>query len=145
MPTFLGQSFLPAWRGSPAGMSPRDKEIWYRWIDKHEDDVIRVYYNVRVGGGSFTENQDSPDDLLAWLMLTMLRIDVVAETKDHVLLIELRPTAGRSLFGALMIYKQLWASDPKIIKPSLALGVCDSTTEQIRSMFELNGLRLETV
>lgn len=78
-------------------------------------------------------------------MLTMFRIDAVVETKDHVLLVEVRPNAGRSLYGALMIYKQLWAADPRIDKPFFALGVSDNATVQIRSIFELNNLRLEVV
>lgn len=145
MPTFLGQSFLPGWRGNPPGMSPRDKEIWTRWIDKHEQEIVRVYYNVRVGGGSPPAEEHDPDNLLSWLMLTMLRIDAVVETKDHVLLVEIRPDAGRALYGALMIYKQLWATDQRIEKPFFALGVTDNATVQIRSIFELNNLRLEVV
>jgi len=126
-------------------MSPRDNEIWQRWIAKHEQEIDRVFYNVRVGGGSTPSESTDPETVLAWLMLTMLRLDAVVETKDHVLLIEVRPDAGRSLYGALMIYHQLWSVDPKISKPFFSLGVTNNATTQIRSIFELNNLRLEVV
>lgn len=145
MAVFLGDPFSSSWKGKPPGMAPRDAEIWKRWHDKHEKDILRVFYNVRVGGGTPPDEQNSPDDVLHWLMLTMLRIDAVVETKEHVLLIEVRPEAGRSLFGALMVYKQLWAAAPPIDKPFIPLGLSNFASDQIRSLFELNGLRVEAV
>lgn len=145
MPTFLGQPFSPYWEGKPPGMAPRDSALWVRFMDKHKDDIIRIYYNVRVGGGSLPRESNDPDDILSWMMLTMFRIDAVAEYKDHVLLCEIRPNAGRSLYGALMIYNQLWATDPKIDKPFSPLGITDYATTQVHSIFELNDLGLEIV
>ena len=106
---------------------------------------MKVFYNVRVGGGSPPRENNDPDDILNWLMLTMFRIDAIAETRNHVLICEVRPNAGRSLYGALLIYKQLWAADPKISKPFFPLGITDNATDQIRAIFELNNLRLEVV
>jgi len=145
MPTFLGHPFSPDWRGSPPGMSMLDSQIWYRWLDKHQKEITQVFYNVRVGGGSPPLENNNPDDILSWLMLTMLRIDAVVETAQHVLICELRPNAGRSLYGALMIYKQLWSINPAIEKPFFPLGITDNVTSQIRAIFELNNLRLEVV
>lgn len=78
-------------------------------------------------------------------MLTMFRIDAVVETSQYVMICEVRPDAGRSLYGALMIYKQLWGADPKINKPFFALGITDNATIQIRSIFDLNDLKIEVV
>ena len=145
MPTFLGQSFAPGWTGKPPGMAPRDVDIWQRWRDINEKELIRVYYNVRVGGGVPPEGNNTPEQVIDWLMLTMLRIDVVAEFENHVLICELRPNAGRALFGALIIYNQLWAADPPIQKPFYPMGITDNATAQIKAIFTLNRLGLDVV
>lgn len=126
-------------------MSSRDNAIWQRWREKNEAEMIRVYYNVRVGGGSPPGENSNPDEIIDWLMLTMFRIDAVAEFERHVLLCELRPDAGRSLLGAMIIYNQLWAAAPAIEKPFFPVGITDNATAQIRSIFELNDLKIEVV
>ncbi|HDZ62614.1 MAG TPA: hypothetical protein ENH40_05670 [Nitrospirae bacterium] len=126
-------------------MSSRDNLIWQRWKKQNEAEIARVYYNVRVGGGSPPGENNSPEEALDWLMITMLRIDAVVEFEKHVLLCELRPDAGRSLFGAMVIYSQLWAAAPQIKKPFMPVGITDNATVQIRSIFALNNLRIDVV
>ena len=104
-----------------------------------------VYYNVRVGGGSTPPETATPEDVLMWLSLTMLRIDAVVETENEVWIIEVRPDAGRSAFGAVMIYLQLWNANPPIKKPAIAVIVTDKVTPQLRSLFELNKIKIFVV
>ena len=143
MPTLLGSPHSPRWEGKPPGMQPRDLPIWHRFRKKHQAEILRVWYNVRVGGGGMPQEDVEADILLMWLSLTMLRIDAVVETEKEVWIIEVRPNAGRSAFGAVMIYTQLWAADPIIPKPAKAVVVTDTITPQMQAIYDLNGVTVK--
>jgi len=83
--------------------------------------------------------------ILMWLSLTMLRIDAVAETSKETWVIEVRPAAGRSAFGAVKIYTQLWESDPKTQTPTVPVVVTDNITPQFQAIYTLNGIRAVVV
>ena len=46
-----------------------------------------------------------------WLRLTQKRIDVLAETVDSWIIIELRARATSSVLGRLMVYGKLWRDE----------------------------------
>lgn len=83
----------------------------------------------------------TPKEVLMWLMLTMFRIDAVVEKADECLLIEVRPNAARSALGSCVLYKQLWDNDPGIIKPAVPVVVTDYLLKQMKTIFEVNGVR----
>ncbi len=145
MPVFLGSVYNASWKGNPPGMAPLDYPIWQNFLSRFSPLVRRVYYNVRVGGGSVGPETKNPDDMLMWLSITMLRIDAVIETKNEVWIIEVKPNAGRTAFGAVKIYETLWNADPKIDKPAIPVVVTDTITPQMLAIFELNNIKVVIV
>lgn len=145
MPVFLGGDFEKTWAGAPPGMAPQDNPIWQNFRSRFAEDIRRVYYNVRVGGGSAASDIKNPEDILMWLQITMLRIDAVVETKDEAWIIEVKPNAGRTAFGAVQIYLTLWNADPKINKPAIPVIVTDTITPQMRAICELSGIKVVVV
>ena len=142
MPVFLGGVFNKDWKGAPPGMAPKDYPIWQDYLSRYSDDIRRVYYNVRCGGGSVSGDVLDPTDILMWLSISMLRIDAVVETNNETLIIEVKPNAGRTAFGAVLIYLTLWNADPKINKPAVPVIVTDMITPQMRAICELNNIRV---
>ncbi len=145
MPVFLGSVFNRDWTGAPPGMAPQDNPIWQNFRSRRLSIIHRVYYNVRVGGGSVDPGVKSPEDILMWIQISMLRIDAVVETKDEVWIIEVKPNAGRTAFGAVQIYLTLWNADPKINKPAVPVIVTDTITPQMRAICELSGIKVIVV
>lgn len=141
MPTFLGKAFEPEWAGIPPGMSKLDVKIWQKFRHVYCKDWMRVYYNCRVGTLGPVPEELKPRQILMWLMLTMFRIDVVVETANECLLVEVRPNAARSALGSCVLYKQLWEHDPGIIKPAVPVVVTDHLLSQMKVIFFNNGVR----
>ena len=145
MPVFLGGVFNKSWSGAPPGMAPQDNPIWQNFRARFAEDIQRVYYNVRIGGGSVAPDVKNPEDILMWLQISMLRIDAVVETKNETWIIEVKPNAGRTAFGAVQIYLTLWNADPKINQPATPVIVTDTITAQLRAICELSGIKVIVV
>jgi len=129
--TILGPEFSPAWSGTPPGMSKRDLEIWQRYKKRDKAKIQRIYYNVRVGTGTRPHHQATPEESLQWILCTMLRIDAIIERTTEILIAEVRPDAGRSAFGAAIMYRHFWHQDQKIEKPARAILITDNITSQV--------------
>jgi len=143
--TLLGRSFTPGWRGIPPGMSKRDNELWQRYLDQNEKNILRVYYNVRVGTGTAPPIGSGPEEGLFWILNTMLRIDAVVERANRVDLVEARPDAGRAAFGAAIMYRYFWEADPKIDKPVFTAILTDNITSQIRDCCDTHNVAYNVV
>lgn len=141
MPTILGEPYPPCFQGFPGGMTSGDLELWKRFRDKYCTEWIRIYFNVRVGKGSPSRENYTDELQEAWMFLTQHRIDAVLEYEDHIMITEFRRHAGRSAFGACILYPQLWAKDPKINKQVTVAVVTDFLTEQILESFQENGIK----
>lgn len=145
MPTILGRPFDVSWNGKPPQITHQEWEIWEDFKDAHYDEIKRIFYNVRVGGGIEPPLDTDAEYSLLWLTSTMLRIDAVVETDKEVWIIELRPRLTKSMLGSLHIYLALWNADPKIDKPAFAIGVVEEGSPIIEDFCCLNNYRIEIV
>ncbi len=145
MPTLLGEPYAKNWRGAPPGMAANDIAIWHRYLDAQSGGIEKVYYNVRVGGGTAPTEETPTKDILMWLSLTMLKIDAVIEFADEVWIVEVRHDANRSVIGAIMTYLPLWNADKKINKTAKGVVITDSMSPQIKAICELNNISVIVV
>jgi len=142
MPTELGEPYLQSWRGRYPHMLPEDKPVWDLFLDRNPNLFEKIYYDVRIGGVMpGPEIGDEKMRLMFW-QNTAKRIDAVGELKNEVWIIEVATRPGLRAMGQLLTYYPLWFEDPKIIKPTKAVLVCQSIDEDLRRALEYNGVLL---
>jgi hypothetical protein len=142
MPTELGEPFLQTWRGSYPHMLKEDVPVWNLFLDRNPGLFERIYYDVRIGGVyPGPEYGDEKMRRMFW-QNTAKRIDALGELKDELWIIEVATTPGLRAMGQLLTYHTLWFEDPKIIKPTKAVLVCQSVDEDLKRALEYNGVLL---
>ena len=134
MPTDLGQPYALTWRGDPQQMLPADVPLWHRFLDSHAWLFERFYYNVRVGGPDISKIKGDLAIAKCWYASTAKRIDVIAEKKKEIWIIEVASAPYIRAVGQCLTYPFLWNLDPKISKPVRMVLLCyyiDSDLEMI--------------
>ena len=140
--TLLGPSFPACKILRPPGMILKEATLFHYFQKDRCKDWKTIYYNVRVGKGI-----PLPDNYPSWLtrdwiLSTQHRIDALIETQDNVLIVEVKSLAGRTAFGALLLYKQLYQKDPIIKLPIKLLVVSDFIYGQMLESFLDNGIEV---
>lgn len=90
-------------------MGPQDAALWERFIDTHPDAYETVDYDMHVGEGA-APPLDTPPNAYTddQKHLTKKRIDVCGYKKNGTVdCIEVRPRAGSSAVGAVMVNHEL--------------------------------------
>jgi len=134
MPTDLGEPFALTWRGDPPQMLPPDVPLWHLFLDRYASNFERFYYNVRVGGPDISKIKGDLAIAKMWYASTAKRIDVIAELKKEIWIIEIASAPYIRAVGQCLTYPFLWNLDPKINKPSRMVLLCyyiDSDLEMI--------------
>jgi hypothetical protein len=124
MPTDLGEPFAVTWRGAPQQMLPPDVPLWHLFLDRHAWQFERFYYNVRVGGPDISQIKEDQAIANMWYAATAKRIDVIAEMKNQIWIIEVASAPYIRAVGQCLTYPFLWSLDPKISKPALMVLLC---------------------
>ncbi len=140
MPTTLGIRYNVSWTGYPAHMSPEDTEIWKRYKDKIADEVLLLYFDVGLGGQTEVPPDTSPEMAMMWLRNTQKRTDVVAETLDGWIIIELRENATASAIGRLLLYQELWKQDPPDNRPVTLRLVTNREDVDVKALSRIQGI-----
>jgi len=133
LPTFLGQPYALEWRGDPPHMLPRDIPVWYRFLEKYGAPFIKIYYDVRLGGPFLTPEQEKDPFMRDWQYLSSKRMDVLAELRSEIWIIEVVHQAGMRSIGQCESYLSLWKMDPKIDKPAIKVLVAETIDEDLLS------------
>ena len=126
MPTKLGEPFSPLWRGRYPHMLKEDYPVWDAFLNQNLALFERIYYDVRIGGVLSTDPTIPEKDRKMFYDNTAKRIDVLAETKDELWIVEVATRPGLRAVGQLQTYLALWMEDPKILKTTKAVLVCQS-------------------
>jgi len=140
MPTMLGEPYSPTWRGKYPHMLQEDYPIWELFLTKHTTLFERVYYDVRVGGVMSEDPTISEKDKLMFYNVTAKRVDVVAELKEEVWIIEVASHPGLRAMGQVMTYFTLWYKEPKIDKPAKAVLVANVVDADLMEAMRINGV-----
>jgi len=111
MPTTIGEKYDLSYTGVPPMMSPKDFEIWKRYLPDIPENYEGVYYNVHVGNGLPIPTNLPQKYKDFWLEKTQLRIDALVVFKDKVWIIEIRDSARSDALGRLLAYDMLYRDD----------------------------------
>ena len=142
MPTDLGQPYPIDWAGTPAQMLAADIPIWKRFQEKFASVFDRFYFNVKVGGPDWELIKADPAIAQMWWELKAKKIDVLAEKKDEIWIIEVSKEAGIRAVGQILTYRLLWSLDPKINKPVQSYLVCDILDSDLEFSCMANAIRV---
>lgn len=133
MPTILGESYLPTWRGKPKQMLSTDHPLWDKFLDQYGSLFERFYYNVMLGEAAIELPANPTFEEKIEQSLLSKKIDAIGETKDEVWIIEVASKPGLRAIGQIMSYRSLWFEDPKINKLEHFVMVTDKIDRDLLS------------
>ena len=141
MPTMLGEPYSVLWRGRYPHMLPEDIPVWNMALDRDAHLFERVFYDVRLGGVVDSDPAHSEKMREMYYNVTAKRIDVLAELKDELWIIEVATKPGLRAVGQLMTYVALWYDDPKINKKAVGVLVAHAIDADLARSLEIYGMR----
>jgi hypothetical protein len=127
-------------------MLPADVPLWHRFLDSNAWRYERFYYNVRVGGPDISKLNTDLATAKSWYASTAKRIDVIAEKKNEIWIIEVASNPYIRAVGQCITYPFLWKEDPKIIKPVIMALLCyyiDSDLERILKYHKVRVIKID--
>ena len=145
-------------------LGPEEAKIWHRFLTITNLEFIRIDYDVRVGIGYIPkwleieyrkklemyeqglidrrELELVESTIKSIRSLTQLRIDVVAETKEHIWIFEVKPRAGRSALGQLESYYFWYLKQFRPSKPVRLGCVCYEVDVNLEPIFASRGIHI---
>lgn len=127
-------------------LRPEDVIVWEKFIDANPSLSWEVDYDVKVGLGRETLPELQEKYAKDWRDLTRKRIDVVAWSRDEILLIELKGRAGLSAVGQVLGYSELWVDlhdAGRRVRPVLICLSTDPDTLRVANAAGLVVVQLE--
>jgi len=145
-------------------MGPIESEIWHKFLAVTELNFIRINYDVSVGRGyipaylmeeykhkkelyekgllDYRSLREVEAVIESASYLTKLRIDVVAETSEHIWIIEVKPRASKSALGQLECYRFWYVKQHRPAKAVRLAIVCYDVDRNVEPLFNLKGIRI---
>lgn len=105
-PDLLTLPPLPyAHRGYYQHLSPRDTALWDQFITRYPNEFELVWYDIPCGCTPLDGQPNDPPWLERYATQTYCkRIDVIAQAGSHFHIIELKPNAGMTALGQVIMY-----------------------------------------
>ena len=141
MPTELGKTWSPTWRGKYPHMLTPDYPVWERFLDAYASRILKLYYDVRVGVGGTVPGDVDEAMARMYRAVTAKRLDALVEFQDEVWLVEVSSGPGLRAVGQLASYLALYAQDPKIPKPTEPYLICDRLDPDLKTTLRLYSMR----
>jgi hypothetical protein len=110
---------------------PQDIDTWERFLQAYGSRFERFDYDLRVGKGRPTSQDESPEIQKMALDLSQKRIDAVGFTADAIMCIEITSYAGLKAIGQLITYPILYAETFSPTLPVLPLLVCTELSPDV--------------
>ena len=107
------------------GMRLGDELIWDEFIKNHPDFFLSVWYNVPLGEPFSNEDEKVIAKANGALEVSQWRIDVLGETADAFVVIELRPHADARAIGNVIAYSKLLEKEWEPVKPVVGIILTD--------------------
>lgn len=126
MPPVYPINILPnTWKGSYPHMAKLDRAIWERFLTANAATFSGFAYDVALGG-RVIEGLDLDDPTkLGWQYNTAVKIDAVAFRDEEAWIIEVKPEANVSAFGAALAYTVLVEREQFISQRLIPTIVCE--------------------
>jgi len=126
-------------------MLPDDTVIWTRYLTQPVQPLERVWYDVHVGSSNIPD--DTSDQMLRKIAqgVTRKRIDVVAQVKSSLWVIEVKPFADARAMGQVQAYLRLFQRDYRLALACVPVIVCEDFDPDLVPDFEELGITVFAV
>lgn len=125
------------------GMATTQTRVTKSWLVQNQARFDRLEFEVHVGQGAtpLPEWPDATRDQFRYQ--TQKRIDVVAWTGEHAVLVEVKRQANVGAIGQLLAYRLLWmAMYPDAGDPGMVI-VCETADNDVISSAHAHGIDVE--
>ena len=123
-------------------MGPEDAAIWSIFIANNPSVFSSVFYDVRIGKG-VTTGIPATDPIAAdFQQLTQKRIDVVAQGKNTLWIIEIKPRASVIAIGQATAYLELFSETYNIHTAIQAAVITDMPDTDILNVANTLGVTI---
>ena len=124
------------------GMRMGDEVIWDEFVKNHPDFFLSVWYNVPLGEPFPDEDAAIEAAANGALEVSQWRIDVLGETADTFVVIELRPHADARAIGNVIAYSKLFEKEWEPVKPVVQMILTDQISPIMETAAALCHVRL---
>jgi len=121
-------------------MSPREVNLWTRFLTNTKLQFLRIDYDVRLGPGYDPGIQYPPEIRTMAVALTQLRVDAIGETQDNIIIFEVKPEASLTALGQLKSYGYWYSRQYAPTKPVLTAVVCETIAPNMEPVFAEHGI-----
>ncbi len=124
---------------------PAEGLIWDAWLQGHAAAFDRFDYDIRVGKGHPTLPEHPAYIKRMIQALSPKRIDVVGWKDKVPTIFEVSPRGGRTVVGALFLYRWLWVQQFGPEPPPRLAGVAPRWDPDVRAFLEAQNVALYVV
>jgi hypothetical protein len=134
--------FAPERQRNYPHMAKRDVALWERFIDAHGQRFISVSYDVALGGSILAVPDDDPETARGWQYNTALKIDAIGWQTNQAWLIEVRPEATVSAYGAAVVYTLVARRENITQLPIVPTIVCEAIQPDVAWACAMTGVNV---
>lgn len=121
-------------------MKPKETMIWDRFLARLPWEAVDIRYDLRVGEGA-RPAAGSPDWVNRMVYaLSTKRIDAVVETRDEIIIVEVKERAALSATGQLLGYLALFVRQERPQKPVRLVCVAERVAPDMEIIFGEYGI-----
>lgn len=106
-------------------MRPEDTRIWHAFVLANPQRFDRVWYDHKVGDHRHHGDDCDLCHRTGWYDLTRWAVDVVAEDKEKIYIIEIKPSANAKAIGQALAYSKLFIQEYPHSKPIVPVVLTD--------------------
>lgn len=136
---------LPILTGHYPNMARADTPIWEAWLTDNAARVLRIAYDLAIGGVEITDDSIDQATRDGWRYSTAVKIDALVELEQENLVCEVKPQARLSALGQALGYAILLDAEPANDKPNTPTVITAHTTPEVRRVADALGIRIALV
>ena len=127
----LGSSMMPIVMPTYPHFLAADTDVWTRYLRNPIVPIKEVWYDVHVGGAvQLLPDADEMDRRIA-AGVTRKRIDVVAKIGAGFWIIEVKPVAGMTAIGQIIIYTRLFLQEFQVTGEVFPVIIVDEVDQDV--------------
>lgn len=123
-------------------MSPHDTEIWRKFLIHHHNEYLTFDYDLPVGSGVDPGPSVGENFRKDFIDLTRKRIDAVGYNSKGVTLFEVKPRAGTTALGQLLVYRQLYVQTKPTVDNITMAVVTEFMNDEEAIIYKSNGIQI---
>lgn len=126
-------------------MSPKDVDIWKRFLMLHQSMFNSFDYDLPVGNGEDPGPEFEPNLRKDFIDLTKKRIDVVGYKDGTPTIIEVKPRASSTALGQLLTYKTLFIQSHPSFQTVPLMVVTEFINTEEQEIFNSHNIKVFVV